>query len=294
MRGNNWQVADLSEASFHELASSLQRLQSPDCEEIFKGSTLYYGNGGTAVLHMKPTIRINRIRSALRLDWKAVPGSIESIVADLNATESPVRSRHFSPREKKSAKILLTSSKREDKIHRAKPVSAGRARQIMPTPIQVYTASGLDADSTTEPEAASALSPENIHHRYLRLEGALVSENEEKKRITQQLLRIYHALSGGSVPEIIDADACEQIADRMISANDVEEERNLSHISQLQQQIADLQSKNQKLERAYSALDQLNKKQGMEARQNRRLKAVRKSQHGWSDSASAWVDRSTR
>jgi hypothetical protein len=80
------------------------------------------------------------------------------------------------------------------------------------------------------------------------------------------------------VPEIIDADACEQIADRMISANDVEEERNLSQFSQLQQQIADLQSKNKRA--CVLCIGSIGQKKGMEARQNRRLKAVRKSQHG--------------
>ena len=267
LRGNNWRIADLSEASFNSLASSLQ---GPDCEEIFKSSTLYYGSGGTAVLHLSTTIRLNRIRNVMDLDWKTVQGSIDSIVSNLKAAESPLKILRFSSVDKKSANISLISTRREDAAER------------------------LGAEITGEPEAAAALSPVNVNHYYQRLEKALTSENEEKKRITQQFLRIHQEIFGGSVPEKINADVCKQIADKMISKNTVGEKRNCNYIFQLERQITVLQSKNQKLERAYSELDQFSKEQGMEAKQHRRQKAVRKSQRGWDNSASTWVDRASR
>lgn len=266
MRSNNWYLKALPKSGLDDLISSLQ---SPDCEEIFKCSTLYYGKRGTAVLHLNTTIRVNRIRKVMSLDWENAQGSIKAIVADLEATESPIEKFQFPLMDKMSVNVSETSLSKVD--------SSGRQEAFIP-----------------EPEVGSLSSPVVMDSRQKRLEKALLSENEEKKRITQELFKVYRALSGGAVPAVINPDACRLIADRLIEENNVHEELNRRYIANLKQQIAELETKNQMLERAYHALDQLSREQGMKARQLRRVKVIRKSQHGWDKSASTWVDPSSR
>lgn len=255
IRGNNWRATEQSESSLKDLISSIESADA----KVFNSCSLYYGSKGTIVLHLGNSIRDSQVRSLIHLDWKRVRGSLEDITANLKKVEDPIQFFQFPSSGDNTSK--------NDSEVLTDPHIAEREDPDMPTGEMVSALPHVD-------------------------ENAVVFENEEKKLITEQLLKIHRALSRGAVPTIINADTCRLIADRLIEEGKEAEESNKHYINKLRQKIAELETKNLRLERAYNAMDQMIKEQGIEARHQRRAKAARRPQHGWNNSASKWIDSS--
>ena len=121
------------------------------------------------------------------------------------------------------------------------------------------------------------------------LQAATAFENSEKKAITESFIKLYREFSGEAIPAVINAKACKVMAESLIRQLKAVEQRQECFVSKLQGTIAELQSKNRKLEKAKANLKELVDKQDHAAKQQRKAKAQRRPEHGWGMSASAWA-----
>ena len=174
---------------------------------------MYYGAGGTIAIHLTKTVRLSQIRNLIHLDWQNVSGSIEVIKANLKKVENLIQMFQFSSSGD-------NTSINYSEIWTDPNIAYGQVRDM------------------PEGEMVSALPHVSANSHQLRLEKAVVFENEEKKRITEQLLKIHRAVSRGLVPAIINADACQLIADRLIEEDKEAEESNQHNVNKRKQKIA--------------------------------------------------------
>ncbi len=107
-----------------------------------------------------------------------------------------------------------------------------------------------------------------------------------KESIVRQFLRVYSAIAVEEKPKITNSEDFLLMADDLISRND----RTNALISQLEKEIALLQSTNRKLEQALSTVTQINTQVLNDAKQARRIKNARKRDRRWGAAASTWKD----
>ena len=150
------------------------------------------------------------------------------------------------------------------------------------------TNSGQEDDKSSK---SCVPSLESMFAEHRRIQAANAFENSEKKAITESLIKLYREFSGEAIPEVINAEACRIMAESLIKKLKELEQLQESFVFELQGKIAELQSKNRKLENANADLKKFIDKQDNAAKQQRKVKAQRTSEHGWGMAASDWARR---
>jgi hypothetical protein len=271
MKGNNW-ATNLSNDSRKAL---ILALQCADLHDVFKRSRLYIDKGGQALIHLDTTIRKSQVDSALiGFDWMKVKGSIAAILKKMGSVET------F----------------RFDKVIGSKSFSGSTVRG----PNKKMNNNRIPRSETAEHGSASAkpiASADTMNAEYSRLEASLSLQIEEKRKISQQFLRVYAAFFDESRCDLIDSNLSQQMADSMIENLDKADQEFVELSAQLTVQVElhkELGHRYRKMESAKQALeasfDKLSKEQSIQQKKYRRALAERKPWHGWSKPASSWTN----
>jgi hypothetical protein len=126
--------------------------------------------------------------------------------------------------------------------------------------------------------------------RQKRLQSAVSAHLEEKRCISAHFLRVYGCVFDRARDSCISLEEFRAMADEMIAVLN----RDRAEFEKLRNQYTELQKRTKSLEmnkQKIQALLEISKEQARDRNQFRRLKASRRSEHGWSNPASKWAPK---